>query len=66
MMEIVWRNPHGNRNGILPRSACVVQIRSEEPESGQVQIIYRRAVCSDGPVVEFEVLVNRKKPVHAA
>ena len=66
MMKIVWRNPHGNPNGILPRSACVVQIRREEPESGQVQIIYRRGVCSDGPVIEFEVLANRKNPVHAA
>ncbi|MGA9391257.1 MAG: hypothetical protein WBV69_12495 [Candidatus Sulfotelmatobacter sp.] len=66
MMKIIWRNPNGNPNGIIPRTAAVVQIRSDEPEDGPEQIIYRRVEASTGPAVEYEVLVNNKKPVHAA
>jgi hypothetical protein len=66
MMKIVWRNPNGNPNGIVPRKVSVVQIRSNEPESDQVQVIYHTVAASMGLAVEYEVLVNRKKPLHAA
>jgi hypothetical protein len=65
MMKIVWRNPN-NPNGIAPRKISVVQIRSDEPENGQVQMIYHRVAATKDPAVEYVVLVNRKKPGYAA
>jgi hypothetical protein len=66
MMKIVWRNPNASPNGIIPRKVCVVQIRSDNPESGQMRMIYHTVSSSKALAVEYEVLANRKKPVHAA
>jgi hypothetical protein len=66
MMKIVWRNPNASPNGIIPRKVSVVQIRSDKSESGQVQMIYHTVTASKALAVEYEVLANRKKPVHAA
>jgi hypothetical protein len=43
----------------------VVQILNDESQGRQVQLIYSRAAAVMGPAIEYEVLVNRKKPVHA-
>lgn len=66
MMKIVWRNPNRNPHGIAPRSAWVVQILNDESQGRQVQLIYRRAAAAMGPAIEYEILANRKKLVHAA
>lgn len=66
MIKIVWRNPKGSPNGIIPRKASVVRIRSDESEKGQVQMIYHTVTASKAPAVEYEVLLNHKKAVHAA
>jgi hypothetical protein len=62
MMKIVWRNP----NRISPTQASVVQVWSNEQESGQVRIIYRRVGDSKGFRGWYEVLMSNKNPVRAA
>jgi hypothetical protein len=60
MMEIVWRNPNRNPHGIVPRSAWVVQIQNDEPQSPQVRVFYLRGAAAMGPAIELEVLVNAR------